>query len=340
MTWGGANWCAHPRIHEGESFSSWLHRSAQANGVGDHSFCRQALGERASWNRDIDRFADTPMLLSAAQAMGEQAERLHNSVIASVEGRMFTEHRSRGELTWVLPVGMRNRKRRAFGQQYCPECLSDSEPWLRLKWRFAWMTVCTIHHVALHDACSRCGSPILLHRMSSHPKRGLLCSHCGERLAGTGQRATQRQVRFQRRLERAVDARWMMWCGVPHRPLEIFTGLRALTRGLYTNSRGVGLVELMPRALYRAKPLRAGLGIEHWRIEQRSYAMEVLRHVLMDWPNAFLRQAREHRLYRGRFDADTRSPQPAWLEAVLQTLERPVTNFHARWAGHRTKSGI
>ncbi|WP_407469806.1 TniQ family protein [Xanthomonas campestris] len=337
MTWGGASWRAHPRLYEGESFSSWLHRSAQANGVGDHSFCRQALGERASWNRDIDRFADSSMLLAASNSTGERIERLQHSVIASVEGRMFKEHRGRGELTWVLPIGIRSRKRKAFGQQYCPVCLSNEKPWLRLKWRFAWMTVCSIHQVVLHDACRRCGSPIILHRISSHPQRGLLCSHCGDRLAGVGLPATQAEVQFQRRLERALDSRWMNWYGVPNAPLEIFNGLRALSRGLYTSSHGVGLVELMPIGMYRARPSQLSLGIEHWRLEHRRYAMSVLRHVLLGWPTTFLEKAVGHRLYRGRFDDCKGSSQPAWLDQVLQRLERSVPNFNNRWAGHQKK---
>lgn len=334
MTWGGATWCAHPRLHTGESFSSWLHRVAQANGVGDHSFCRQVLGGHAAWDRDLDRFVDERMLIAASLATGERLQNLQGSVIAGVAGRMFEEHRVRGELEWVLPLGIRARRRTAFGQQYCPVCLS-SMPWLRLTWRFAWMTVCSTHHVALRDACENCASPITLHRISSNPRRGLLCSHCGDRLAGAGDAAPQAEVRFQRRLERALSGYWLNWYGTPTAPLDVFRGLRSLARGLYTSSHGIGLVELMPLAMYRNRPSPGALGIEHWRIERRRYAMSILRHVLAGWPDSFLDGARVHHLYRARFDDRVRSGQPTWLDRVLQQLERPVPNLTGRWAGYQ-----
>ncbi|WP_372380085.1 TniQ family protein [Xanthomonas sp. NCPPB 1062] len=335
MTWGGATWCAHPRLHTGESFSSWLHRSAQANGVADHSFCRQVLGERATWNRDLDRFANDVMLDAASRATGEEFERLRCSVIASASGRVFSAHSERGTLDWVLPLGMRGRKRKAFGQQYCPECLAADAPWLHLRWRFAWSIVCSIHGVALRDSCMACGSPISLHRLSSHPLRGFLCSHCGNRLAGKGEKATQREVLFQRRLERALAGHWLDWLGHHAQPLDVFTGLRSLARGIYTNSHGVGLVELMPHAMYRMRPVRNGRCFEHWRIDQRRYAMSVLRHILVDWPERFIDLAKAHCIYRARFDNCARSPQPAWLELALLPLERSIPNLRRRWAARR-----
>lgn len=331
MPWGGASWCAHPKLRDGESFSSWLHRGAQANGIADHSFCRQVLGERATWNRDLDRFANETMLAAAAMATGEQIQGLRRSVIASASGRLFPEHTERGALDWILPLGVRGRKRTWFGQQYCPVCLANESPWLRLHWRFAWSTVCSVHQVVLRDACANCGSPISLHRMSSHPLRGFLCSSCGSRLAGTGQPATQREVKFQRRLERSAAGQSIDWCGAQTAPLEVFGGLRSLVRGLYTSSHGVGLVELMPRSMYRLRPTLDRRGIERWRIEQRRYALRVVRHILLGWPEVFIEAALAHRIYRARFDARVRSPMASWLEGALQALERPVPNLRNRW---------
>ncbi len=327
MEWGGVRWCAHPRLHVGESFSSWLHRSAQANGISDHSFCRQVFGERASWNRDLDRFGGEQLLHSASLATGENLERLRSGVLGIYVGTLFKEFRTAGELHWVLPMGIRGRKRTAFGQQYCPACLGSREPWLRLMWRLAWVTVCSEHQVLLHDCCTNCSAPISLRRLSSHPVRGFVCSVCGYRLAGTGVPARQAEVRFQRRLERALRANTIEWFGQDTASLDIFTGLRALMRGLYTNSHGSGLIELMPSAMFRRRPRSTAMGFEHWRIEKRRYAMGVLRYVLADWPDPLLSQALEHRIYRSRFDDGHGSVQPRWLELGLRRLERPIPNL-------------
>lgn len=53
-------------------------------------------------------------------------------------------------------------RHRAFGQQFCPECLTkDAILYFRKQWRVACFTYCPEHHVDLWDACPGCGLPIV-----------------------------------------------------------------------------------------------------------------------------------------------------------------------------------
>lgn len=332
---GRSYWLAHPHIHRGEALSSWLHRFAQANGMADHTFCRHVLGGRAGWNRDLDRFTDDALLQLAASITGESLDRLRLGVLSAAEGVVFPKYRVRGELQWVLPQGVRARKRTAFGQQYCPECLRKEGPWLQLAWRFAWATVCTRHCVWLRDCCGNCGNPITLHRVSSHPLRGLLCSHCGRALAAAGQPAPRAVVSFQRLLERAYTKGVVQWHGNVESSIDVFEGLRAMVRCAPTTRRDVGLVDLMPSYIYRARPANPGMGIEHCRFSERRYFLDVIRRALIGWPDAFVQAASSAGIYRRHFDGRTRVTHPAWLESALVNLERPVANLQLRWENRR-----
>lgn len=325
-----ARWCAHPRLRSGEALSSWLHRFAQANGVADHTFCRQILRERPAWNRDIDRYADASVLESAAAMTGERLDRLKDSVLRAAEGKLFATHTQRGELPWVLPLGIYHRLRRRFGQQFCPRCISEPQPWLRLAWRFAWSTVCTVHGIRLLDRCPTCGAPFMFHRMQLISLLGLRCTVCGSTLAAPRVLATQSVVRFQKRLERAYFRGSVVIGGELISALDLFVGLRSIARALNSRKNSTGLCEMLPKWLREQRPQEHGTGLEHWRSDSRHWAMEALRRCLDLWPDEFVSEAILHRIYRFRFDDSVASPQPAWLEQVLLRLERPVDCLRSR----------
>jgi len=330
MNWGGGTWCAHPRLQTDEAFSSWLHRGALANGVSDHTYCRHVLGERPSWDRDVDRYADVAMLASAMLATGEPLVRLQKSIMLNAQGRLFATHTTRGLLPWILPLGVRGRRRAAFGQQFCPRCLAEPNAYFRLSWRFAWMTVCRRHGILLQDACSGCASPVSIHRLFPLLARGWVCPVCQRPLADLGQHAKSAAMRFQSRLESAWRVGSTPWLGGKVSALALFGGLRSLCRGLWTPAHSEGLVDLMPLPMRRKRPRRSTQGIEYWRLPVRMFAMDALRRTLEDWPHGFVAAAREHRIYRSHFDDRRSSAQPDWLEMALATLERPHPNLSRR----------
>jgi TniQ len=157
----------HPRILPDELLTSWLVRTATANGMKIQRLLDVAIGRNVpTLQRDYDRFAPEAHLMRFAEMTGEAAVRIEASTLRVFE-RTFVEHvRTNGNARWILAYGIYHRKRRLHGLQYCPQCLqADPIPYFRTLWRCAFYVECSEHHVQMQDACPRCDAPVVPFRV-------------------------------------------------------------------------------------------------------------------------------------------------------------------------------
>jgi len=166
MALSGRAWPAHPKPLDDELLSSWLVRTARANGLKLQTFCDRVFGkEHQLWNRDIDRSAPEWLLESMCEHTGTPLERVRRTTLDIYRGRLYRRRNAAGQLRWMLPVGVYHRTRRRFGMQFCPQCLADDqEPYFRTLWRVATLTFCPSHRLCLHDRCPACEAPVIFHR--------------------------------------------------------------------------------------------------------------------------------------------------------------------------------
>lgn len=317
-------WCAHPRMKTGESFSSWLHRSAFANGMADHTYCRHLFGPRAVWNRDVDHLAGESMLSIAAMALMEDYGTLFSGTLRALEGILFDNIDHGGHFPWVLSLGVYHRTRRRHGQQFCALCLREGDAWLRLHWRLAWFVCCPQHHCLLRDACPRCDAPLVFHRMSLAVPGRLACHRCGANvLGGDFERPVSRRVlRFQQRMTRALGQRETRIGKERVDAHEYFKGLRVLVRGIYPKRHWTGLKDALPISSKQCAPPKPTMMIEHWRHPARTFAVDVLAQSLDCWPEGFVGKCMRAGIYRARFEPQGRQLHPHWLETALRRIER------------------
>lgn len=312
-------WCAHPRLKDGEALSSWLHRSAFANGMSDHTYCRYVFGERPVWNRDVDHFADEAMLESASKATGEAVPRLRAATLRKYEGVLY-ESLGEAQMPWVLSLGIYHRLRRRHGQQFCSECLRQNEPWLRLHWRLAWVTCCLEHRSILRDACPKCDSPLIFHRAAPDLANRLRCHRCGADVSGYDGRmpAAEETVRLQAWLETALNEQSANVGGQRVTVRELFGGLRVLVRGTYDKAHLRG----MQAAFDAREASRPKFGIERWRLPHRIFAMRVLAVALDDWPTSFRHLCRANRILRARFESQSEDADrtPRWIRTAFDDI--------------------
>lgn len=162
----GKLWPAHPQPLPDELLSSWLVRIACANGLKLQTFCDGVFGKDYQlWNRDIDRLARGQFLRALSHHSGTPMQRVRDTTLAIYSDRLYRKGAASGQLRWILPLGIYHRKRRRFGTQFCPQCLSDdSKPYFRTRWRVAVLTFCPEHRLALHDCCPACSAPVVYHR--------------------------------------------------------------------------------------------------------------------------------------------------------------------------------
>ncbi len=158
-------WPGRPLLLPGESLSSWFARTAVANGLRPAELFRivQPGGDRNP--RDLDRYADIPLLDVLVDRTGLERDVLAQATIRRWAGSVFAQDDGLNKLPWLPPAG-RQGGRRCFGQQFCPSCLwGDRQPYLRLIWRLSFMAVCPVHGHLLLDRCPACNEPISVLRM-------------------------------------------------------------------------------------------------------------------------------------------------------------------------------
>lgn len=162
----GKVWPAHPKPLPDELLSSWIVRVAEDNGIKLQTLSWMLFGNgRSPWNRDIDRNAPGWLIEALSQHTGCSYEDVFHTALVTYSGILYPHRQAVGQLRWILPIRNYGMRHSAFGQQFCPECLTnDPIPYFRKQWRVALFTYCLEHQVELHDACPACGSPVVIYR--------------------------------------------------------------------------------------------------------------------------------------------------------------------------------
>lgn len=162
----GSRWPVHPHRLDDELFSSWLARTAYANGLKVHSFTTMALGKSVQmWTRDPDRSTRPETIAQLSVQTGSSPGELASGLLSSYDGMFVAHHNPNGNTKWMLPLGIYHRTRRCYGVQFCPTCLwEDRTPYFRRRWRLAFATMCDIHTSMLHDRCPKCEAPVIYFR--------------------------------------------------------------------------------------------------------------------------------------------------------------------------------
>lgn len=162
----GRIWPAHPKPLPDELLSSWIVRVAQANGIKLQTLSWMLFGNaRSPWNRDVDRSAPKWLLKAICEHTGTNYWDAYRTTLTAYRNKLFPRRQSAGQLRWILPVRTHGMAREGYGQQFCPQCLTeDQTPYFRKFWRVALVTFCPMHQVMLYDACPSCGVPVVFHR--------------------------------------------------------------------------------------------------------------------------------------------------------------------------------
>ncbi len=187
----GKLWPVHPHPLPNELLSSWLVRTAHANGAKVQSFTHSVFGSSHEvWNRDIDRLGPDWIVRTMAEKTATPLPIAYQTTLKRYEGILFDHSTTAGIAFWIGSLNMYHRKRRGYGLSFCPLCLSeDAVPYFRTSWRIALQTFCPKHHIMMHDRCPECYAPITYHRLEMGMDRWNMsrklstCSCCGNDLA-------------------------------------------------------------------------------------------------------------------------------------------------------------
>lgn len=322
-----------------ELLSSWLVRTAWANGEKLESFTTRHFGSHSSiWKRDTDRFVDTGYLVPLAAKSGLGRKKVFSMMLASLEGVLYQEAPKTAVLPWVLPLRKVNRNNLGHYVVYCPLCLAeDDEPYFRRFWRLAFAVACPKHGVRLLDTCQACGAPVGFHMVDYAHYESVgsfttaTCHRCRRDLRRTAQHVTRVDKDASALVERIYS---VVVEGSPTFdprdtsrsliPLAYFRGLRWLARWLSTRSQTANLRRAIATLSGLPQVARSGSGnknlFEQRPLGERYQLLRMLAWLLEEWPHRFLasaRQAGARPSYVARYADDVEAPY--WIESLLST---------------------
>lgn len=330
----GKLWPAHVKPRRDELLSSWLVRLAMAHALKLHTFCALVWTRRKQiWNGDIDKCADAGALNLLTEKIGTTSGAVARTTLAAYEGYLYERHNPNGNTRWIMPVSIYHRTRTRYGLQYCPRCLAeDAEPYYRRSWRLAFITFCERHRVPLFDRCPQCGAPVNFHRNELGDRRKwmsesiTLCHACRYDLrdapdGSAEQDADGRVLEFQRSLTRTMRRGWteVNGHGAVYSHLY-FTVLHQLMKVCAMGRRTTLLCEAVSRELGMETPAptltKRSRDIEHLDIGERRRLLDMARHLLDEWPRAFIRLSQSNKIWSAALLRDL-DPAPFWYWSVV-----------------------
>ena len=157
-----------------ELLSSWVMRSCHANATSFYSLLWH-YGFNSFAQIDIDQ-SNNSLLLQWIADIFEHPYGLNGTVrmgllpIHDLEKEF--PHKS-----WLKGIDRRAYKWRSF--LFCPLCLQqDDFKYFRRHWRLEWHEVCPIHKTLMPNGCTKCGAPIILHRIKWESSHLAHCYSC------------------------------------------------------------------------------------------------------------------------------------------------------------------
>jgi len=164
---------------EHEILSSWLIRSAIANGIDPIGFTNGIWFNYRAWTRDISRYLSSNKIKTLAKVSTLSYKDVFNLTLESVLETILpkSELLPKKAWKWVIPIGIRNRSR-TNGLYFCPLCLKNKPIFLRKEWRLSWNFSCEKHKILLQLNCPQCHTVFSPHLIDYNNTDITRCQYC------------------------------------------------------------------------------------------------------------------------------------------------------------------
>jgi len=318
--------------------SSWLVRLARANALKYQELLTIISGTRRSlMGRDLDASIDPGFAERLEQITGVPAAQLIALTYQIDRGNLIAiDQPKQGLKRWVLPMVSKSRRPTGVWLQLCVTCLrEDAVPYVRRRWRYAFVTTCDVHGSLMISHCPSCDAPFdfTTHDIGIDRAERIVpvseCSTCRcdvRHAAALAKRADRRVVQYERALCRAIDRGWTRVRGsgwvYTH---QVFDVLHRLLR-LLNSSKGLRQLFVEATAnntLVDRKPDVQPGRFENWPLSARHQAMRWMSATFQGWPSGFVEQCMKFRV-RSYAILGHRGEVPYWFEYVVRDqLYRP-----------------
>lgn len=312
-----------PSYLEGESLSSWRQRTAWENG---YRLFPVADGHVRRSDPDLGYAAQDLVWVAALHDSTEQ--RCLDMTLSGQVGVLVSHVGSRSQPRWWLRCRY-GKTGSHHGSMFCPQCLAaDSIPYFRLSWRYAFSTVCPIHHSLLTDQCPQCGRPPwpsacgVSERISPSFTSFALCPYCDFNLS-----CTETRDLASPNLADGISSNHEALAHLfEASPLESLTAIRSICQlFIRTSSRRAILSSGSKWASIAQSVTDQGLrfnSVDHAPVGDRHLLITAALEICREWPESFLSFATDAGISRVHFNGSARI-QPSWMNDIIdQSLAR------------------
>jgi len=170
-----------PKPYPNETFSSWLIRTAFANGTDPKSFALAIFKQNSTWYRDFDRFIPEDLKDKLSKVASLSKNEITSLTLEPLIDSLALYPKDNPYRKWhfVLPIGLKGFIKTS-GAYFCPLCLQDkTTAYSKKEWKLAWNVACPIHKNLLLLRCQKCNTVFSPHKLSYLRPQIYLCSTCG-----------------------------------------------------------------------------------------------------------------------------------------------------------------
>lgn len=339
----GNLWPVHLKPKRDELLTSWLTRLAIAHGMGFPQFCQYAFKydkfswTDKEWERDCDRFGSDELVEFLSRKTATPVDRIRATMIGFYEGKLFEKHSDYPNLTWVTLLKVNKREsdfKDTKGQQYCPKCLEeDEDPYFRREWRLAIVVFCVKHKIRLIDQCPHCQAAISYRKSIISDRVGtksfslIYCYNCQGDIREIKSEVhfnntTNKEIEFQQYLLEGLAEEWINIPKIGYIYSHLyFAGLKALAGVLTYGKHSSKIREAIAKKykvdnfqIYSTPDMKKT--IERLGVLERRSLLNMLRILLTDWPDEFVKFFEQQKIGRAilyRYEINI----PFWYSSVV-----------------------
>ncbi len=304
-----------------ELFSSWLCRLSFSHDIKPLSFIQNYFGrEYPIWNRDIDMLAPSFLIHKILKHTPLNISEVNNLFLTSYEMKAYHKRNYKGVTDHIIPLGIKHRKRKRYGQLFCSGCLTEKIAYYRKSWRLLTSFVCVKCNLYLKDRCPRCKSPITFFRLNMSlisisvidHKELCFCSECGHDLRSDIERIeepTKRETAWQCLVNETIENGYNVF--TPYSFL-FFKGVFLLVKRLRSNTKNNLFRLIVEKELNMVLPILKG-DLRFWTIDDRRETFYLIYLLLEEYPNKLNRVFERGGITMTKIYGE-RERIPYWLE--------------------------
>jgi len=343
------HWPVHPCFLPGECISSWLMRSACANGMDIRYLWTDVFGREAKPPKHLDCNPSSMVMEGLSARSGLEPVQFQEASVIAMKTSLFPEWRQ-GRMRWVL-LG---KDARSTGHlQFCPDCLAMANPYFRTVDRLSFIVVCPEHGTPLLDRCPSCGHQVDLVRFGARfggcSESMCHCRRCGwdlrrSKVVGSADgrfwpnapslTVLEAISGLQARILGGLQDGWMESPGGGHVYTFLFLeGFRQVINLLCARSTAPRLLKALDGHVHGLGAFPLGPEgqsncFEKFEVHTRLWLLGAAAWLLAEWPTRFVSVCKEAGLSASDTVQNDKGTLPYWY---VEPLKAGLGKSHVGW---------